>query len=366
MSDLAQGQERAAGALSTAWTATMSDYARALAWSADAQTLAVADASGELRALDAATGQRRWAAQAAHEGDLMALAAHPSAPLLASAGADGALRLWSTQDGRLLHERQLGAAWVTHLAWSPRGDRLAAACGRVAHVFEPTGQPLGQTPPHPATLSALDFDARAQLVTACYGQVCAYDDSLVPTQRLAWRGSLIAMALSPDGQIVACGSQDQTVHFWRRQTEEDSMMAGYAYKPSALAFDRSSALLATGGGESVTVWCFDGQGPEGTRPGVLTMHTLPVTCLRFAHTLRVLASGARDHGVIVWAMRPDGEGAPAGLGLVAGAVEAVAWSPQDTSLAAIDAQGQVTLWRVDLAQLIHRPSAKRAKRSKRA
>ena len=32
------------------------------------------------------------------------------------------------------------------------------------------------------------------------------------------------------------------------------MMSGYSAKPSSLSFDHSGVLLATGGGERVTVW----------------------------------------------------------------------------------------------------------------
>ena len=100
---------------------------------------------------------------------------------------------------------------------------------------------------------------------------------------------------------MACGSQDNTVHFWRRSTEEDSMMSGYPVKPSALAFDDSGALLATGGGEAVTVWSFHGRGPEGTTPGVLEFHAQPVTTLSFAPGAMLLASGGsrRQRGCVV-------------------------------------------------------------------
>ena len=44
------------------------------------------------------------------------------------------------------------------------------------------------------------------------------------------------------------------------------MMSGYQGKPRSLSFDNSGVLLATGGSERVTVWSFDGEGPEGTAP----------------------------------------------------------------------------------------------------
>ncbi|MDE2919050.1 MAG: hypothetical protein OXR64_04315, partial [Chloroflexota bacterium] len=152
--------------------------------------------------------------------------------------------------------------------------------------------------------------------------------------------------LSPDGDIVACGSQDNTVHFWRRSTEEDSMMSGYPAKPSALAFDDTGTLLATGGGQAVTVWSFRGKGPEGTRPGVLDVHVEPVSTLAFAPGATRLASGARDGGVVVWSLRKNGHGGAQGAAVVEGAVAGVYWRPDGRAIAALDAWGGVTAWRI--------------------
>ena len=54
---------------------------------------------------------------------------------------------------------------------------------------------------------------------------------------------LVSLALSPDGNVVACGSQDKSVHFWRRSNGQDSMMTDYPWKPSELAFSLVSCLL---------------------------------------------------------------------------------------------------------------------------
>jgi len=165
-------------------------------------------------------------------------------------------------------------------------------------------------------------------------------------QKLEWMGSLVSMVLSPDGDIVACGSQDNSVHFWRRSTGQDSMMSGYPGKPSALAFDDTGTLLATGGGEAITVWSFRGRGPEGTRPGVLQHHFQTVTALAFARRAMRLASGARDGRVVVWSLGRDGYGDPIGDAPVADVVGTLYWRPDGRALAALDAQGAVTAWRV--------------------
>ncbi|MCY4545266.1 MAG: WD40 repeat domain-containing protein, partial [Gemmatimonadetes bacterium] len=137
-----------------------------------------------------------------------------------------------------------------------------------------------------------------------------------------------------------------SVHFWRRSTENDSMMSGYPGKPSALAFDETGTLLATGGGEAVTVWSFRGSGPEGTRPGVLDLHDQPVTTLVFAPGVMRLASGDREGAVVVWSLQRDGEGDPIGAAVVAGAVAELYWRPDGRALAALDAGGGVTVWRI--------------------
>ena len=124
------------------------------------------------------------------------------------------------------------------------------------------------------------------------------------------------------------------------------MMSGYPGKPSALAFDDSGTLLATSGGDMVTVWSFQGGGPEGTRPGVLELHVQPVTTLAFARRGLRLASGGRDGAVVVWSLRRNGEGGPIGAAILADVVAGLYWRPDGRALAALDAGGGVKVWRI--------------------
>ena len=107
---------------------------------------------------------------------------------------------------------------------------------------------------------------------------------------------------------------------------------------------QSSILLSTGGGEDITVWSFEGNGPEGTTPGVLEFHKAPISSLAFSHHQRNLASGCREGGVVVWSLGRRGGGL--GCAPVNGSVENVYWRPDCRSLAAIDSEGGITVWRV--------------------
>ncbi len=334
------------GVLRPGWSARVGDYAIGGGWTLRGEALVVGDAAGGVYAFDGKSGATIWAHRGVHEGGVLAVAIHPNLPAFATAGQDGRVLVWGAE-GQVSRAVDVGSGWVENVAWSPDGKWLAASCSRQVHAYDADGVRLWRSDDHPSTVSAIAWSGSEELATACYGRVTFFDASGgEPRQKLEWIGSLVSMALSPGGDIVACGSQDNSVHFWRRSTEQDSMMSGYPGKPSALAFDDTGTLLATGGGEAVTVWSFHGDGPEGTRPGVLEQHAETVTTLAFAPRGMRLASGARDGGVVVWSLGRDGQGDAVGAAPVADVVGALCWRPDGRALAALDAQGGATVWRV--------------------
>ncbi len=345
MSDLNVGNSK--GALRRGWSAAVGDYAIAGGWCLRGEALMVGDAEGSVYAFDGKSGATVWERRGVHEGGVLAVAIHPSGTAFATAGQDRRVLIWSAAEGQVSRAIDVGSGWVENVAWSPDGQWLAASCSRQVHAYGADGAEVWRSDDHPSTVSAISWSSVGELATACYGRVTFFDASTGELrQKLEWQGSLVSMVLSSDGDIVACGSQDNSVHFWRRSTEQDSMMSGYPAKPSALAFDDTGTLLATGGGEAVTVWSFQGSGPEGTQPGVLELHVQPVTTLAFARRAMRLASGGRDGAVVVWSLQRDGEGGPIGDAVVAGVVAELYWRPDGRALAALDAQGGVTVWRI--------------------
>lgn len=335
------------GVLRSGWSAGVDDYAITGGWARNGELLAVGDSAGGVFGFDGKTGATRWAHPGVHAGGLLAMAVHPSGDRIASAGQDGRVLIWSARDGELTRSLTLGRGWVDNVCWSQDGQWLAASLSRTVHVFGVDGEKAWQSGEHPSTVSALAWAGSKELATACYGRVAFFSASSGQLQQtLEWKGSLVSMVLSPSGDVVACGSQDNSVHFWRRSTGQDSMMSGYPGKPSALAFDATGTLLATSGGELVTVWSFAGDGPEGTRPGQLELHVEPITALSFARRGMRLASGARDGAVVVWSLRRDGGGGVVGAALLDATIAELAWRPDGRALAALDARGGVSVWRV--------------------
>ncbi len=237
----------AGGVLELAWRGRLGDYPRALVWSPFGDRLVVGDAAGTLTCFEAETGALVWSTPA-HEDAILALAVHPREAILASAGQDGSGRLWEL-DGAASPRILTGdAAWVEHLAWSASGDWLASASGRHLRIWTPEGELVARTSAHASAVSGIHWCGDEEIASACYGRVSFWNPANGDLrERLDWKGSLISLAVSSDGAIVACGSQDRTVHFWRRRSGEDSMMSGYPYKPAAIDFDWSARLLATPG-----------------------------------------------------------------------------------------------------------------------
>ena len=335
------------GVLRNNWNIEVDDYVIACEWAEDGNILLVGDVAGGVNALDGKTGKTLWQKSSIHEGNLLAMRVSPNGKLFATSGQDGCILIGETTEGSVIETIELGQGWVEHLEWSKDGKSLAASISKNVYIFDCKGKEKWRSEQHSSTVSAIAWSRNDELATACYSKVAFYDVIENKTkQMLQWKGSLISMKLSADGDIVACGSQDNTVHFWRRSTGQDSMMSGYRGKPSSIAFDSTGKLLATGGSEIITVWSFENDGPEGTTPGQLYHHQSFVSDFSFSPQGKRLASGARDGSLAVWGLKNDGHGGSIGTSQMSAQVSSIAWRKDSRALAAGDAMGLVVTWKV--------------------
>lgn len=322
------------------WRFAAGDYPTALAVSKSGDFVAVGTGAGALIVLESGTGKELWRRDA-HSGGVLSVSVGPRA--VASSGQDGKTRTFSF-GGELLHELPGNTPWVEHVAWSPDGSKLATASGKFVRIWNEDGTPFLETQAHASTVTALQWSRRgAELATTCYGGAYVWTIGAGEHPKLLrFKGSLVSLAWSPDEKIVACGSQDCSVHFWRLDTGRDSEMTGYPFKPKALAWDANSSMLATGGDASICVWSFSGRGPEGTAPIQLRSHEAQVTALAFHPRKAILASLGQDMGVIVWEPRKGTE--PVAFAFTDDTPEALVWHPQESRVITTDVAGAVVSW----------------------
>ena len=333
--------------LKSKWNFLVDDCAISGGWSYDGEYLIITDAIGGVYVFNGNTGKVIWLKKQAHNGGILSTAVHPVNNKFATGGQDGKIFIWNTNKNLTEKVIDLGSGWIENLSWSQNGKFLAASCSRYLYIYNELGEHVWRSDEHISTVSKVAWSANNEIATSCYGRVSFFDGITGKlSQKLEWRGSLVSMVLSPDGDIVACGSQDNTVHFWRRSTAKDSMMSGYPQKPSSLAFDATGTFLATGGSEHVIIWSFKGDGPEGTSPLTLKLHKDPITSLAFSNKGMNLASASKDGMVVLWVLRNDNKESGLSETNVGDSVANLYWNPDDSSLAALDRQGGVTVWNV--------------------
>lgn len=285
------------------WRVRQDGYPRALGFSADGATLALATDEGLIRFFGVERGEETGTVQA-HAGALTSLAWNPRLPIVASAGEDGAVSVLDLRSESTQVVVEPDRVWSGHLAWNPKGSKLAAAIGRGAVIWGLDGRSRVELPAVESTVTDLAWSPDGERVAlACYGGVRIFEAKTGrKAKNLDWQGSMLSLAWSPNGKVIACGCQDNSLHFWRVASGQDSMMSGYPLKPVAIAWSQDSEFLASAGAAEITVWVFKGKGPEGSTPLSLGGHEEPVVRLTFSPVINMLASGCRGGAVRLWAV----------------------------------------------------------------
>ncbi|MDO5066411.1 MAG: hypothetical protein Q4D96_03935 [Propionibacteriaceae bacterium] len=94
-------------------------------WRADGRhILAHCEESGRVQEIDAASGQVRRGVEVRDDHDNTVLDWHPTQPIAATGGADGAVTLWDLDSGRRLHRLQAHAEGIHHVEFRTDGSRL--------------------------------------------------------------------------------------------------------------------------------------------------------------------------------------------------------------------------------------------------
>jgi WD40 repeat protein/serine/threonine protein kinase/tetratricopeptide (TPR) repeat protein len=200
----------------------------------------------------------------------------PGGKQFVTACADGLIRVWDFETGRLIHSFAADRKRVRSLAISPDGTTLAAAC-------QDTRPPDYLEGPAPCVVSFWELTGRKRLAPSLL------------------HGAMIrSIAWSPDGKNIVTGGWDGSAQVWDTTTGKPvGPTLRHPNPVNVVRFTPDGRTIVTGGPDGVTRWwdVVTAQQLVGT----LTGNKIPVRDLAFSPDGRrlVIAQGGEETGQIV-------------------------------------------------------------------
>ncbi|QDV38805.1 WD40 repeat domain-containing serine/threonine protein kinase [Tautonia plasticadhaerens] len=333
---------------------------RDLVYSPDGLTLASAGADGTVRLWDP-VGRRELDRLRPDCPDVAALAYAPDGSTLASAGIHHEVTLWDAESGRPLRSLKGHTDSIYALAYSPDGRTIASAgADTTVRLWDPerSSQPRTLIEPGPASFFdrpfALDFSRDGLRVAAGFEDATVLVWGLPDADRrlefatvgpgdprLGW--SIYSLAFSPDGLTLAVGDPDHRVTLRDAGTGALLRVLGThddTIKDLAFSPDGRSVASASNDGR-LTLWDLEAGAARFTYEG----QDLGVLDLDFSPDGRSIASASNNQTVaILDASTGDVRRTLDGhLGSVLG----VSWSPDGRTIASAGADTTVRLWEAE-------------------
>jgi WD40 repeat protein/tetratricopeptide (TPR) repeat protein len=113
------------------------------------------------------------------------------------------------------------------------------------------------------------------------------------------KDSVTCVSFSPDSQLIASGSQDNTVRLWKRDsTPFSTPLTGHNKPVTVVSFSPDGQTIASGSEDkTIKLWRLNGQLLK-----TLQGHTSTITSISFSQDSKTIATGSKDGTAKLWSL----------------------------------------------------------------
>ncbi|MBC1223908.1 serine/threonine protein kinase [Nostoc sp. UCD121] len=285
----------------------------ALAISPDDYTLASASDDKIVKLWDLNT-QKILASLLGHSQAVKSVAFSPDGQILATASDDKTIKLWQVETLKEICTLLGHSHAVKSVAFSPDGQILASGSwDKTIKLWDVnTGTEICTITGHQLQVNSVAFSPQGQLLASA-----SYDRTIRlwqiegsqreiqnrPCYSLlgtlsghAW--AVLTVAFSPDGKILATGSDDNTIKLWEVNTGQlICTLVGHSWSVVAVAFTADGeTLLSASCDKTVKLW------RVSTAEEIVTLsgHVDSVSAVAVSKVRQLIASGSRDKTIKLW------------------------------------------------------------------
>ena len=299
-----------------------------------------------------------------HAEWIRSLAFSPDSKTLLSSSNDKTVRLWDVQTGQLLHLLTGHRDRVKCVGISPDGQILLSGsadsivkawdCSQLStkktgdcrYTITASSKPMTLV----QTLPVNPNSERSCFATGAeHGKVSLWDlktGEWISTIQ-AHKSSILTLVFSPDGRMLASGSQNSTIKLWdlNSNTEQPVYTITHAHisQVLSLAISLQTQTLISGGADR-TIKLWDSATGKKKSPHILEGHAGRVWCVAISPDGTKIASASADYTVKVWDLA-TGKLLQT-LAEHLGEVRTVAFSPDGSLIASGGDDLEIKLWQL--------------------
>ncbi|WP_422929617.1 protein kinase domain-containing protein [Singulisphaera sp. PoT] len=275
-----------------------------LSWSrSERRRLASASADGMLKIWDPARGGERPTLRV-NDQPVDAIDWHPDGNRLASASRDGIVRIWDVDKGVVSASLARHDGDIYAVRWSPDGTKLASAgVDQAIRIWDvESGTLLHSLTGHNHVVHGLCWSPDGKRLATCSGDrsVRVWD---VDSGREAWamrehEAEVMCISWSPDGRWLVSGGCDQSIKLTdATKGTAERTFRGHTMTIYALGWNPSGTRIAsTGNDRTVKVWDV----ATGKETMTLASHAERVNALQWSPDGHSIASASNDKSILIY------------------------------------------------------------------